>query len=695
MASLPLEQAIQLGQKHHREGRLGDAERIYRQILARHPDHTDALVSLGALTLQAGRRAESIALFSRVISSRPNEAWTYLTVGQLLHVHGALDDAALLYGHALELFPTSDEICYRLGHVERSRKHLPVAIGWFRRALQLRPQFPEARSNLGLALEEAGQPQEAAAELQQAVRLDPSRPEAYFNLGISLTTLGRLEEAITAYRHAIALNPDFAAAHNNLGAAAKALGRLDDAAASFQTALRIRPALVATHSNLAGVYEWQARHDDAMASHRRAVEMAPESAVAHGNSLFTMLFHPGYDAVMLREAHDAWNRRHGQPLRGQTAACANDRTPARRLRVGYVSGLFRDHVVGRNLLPLLREHDRSAFDVICYSNNQTNDAVTAQFRQMATGWREITGKPDDAVAQLIRNDAIDVLVDTTLHMEGSRLLVFARKPAPVQVTFAGYPGSTGLETMDYRLTDVHLDPPGMHDASYIERSWRLPNTFWCYDPLGADTTVGAPPAEARGYVTFGCFNNFSKTNDDVLRLWAKVLGAVPRSRLLILAHEGSHRQHAFAVLNSLGVEADRVEFAGYRRRNLYLELFRQVDISLDTVPYNGHTTSLDSLWMGVPVVTLVGDTVVGRAGVSQLMNLGLPELIARTADEYVGIAAALAADVARLTTLRQTLRERMQCSALMDAPRFARSVESAYREMWRRWCAGTAPSSGP
>jgi protein O-GlcNAc transferase len=695
MASLPLEQAIQLGQKHHREGRLGDAERIYRQILARHPNHAEVLVSLGALALQAGRRAESIALFSQVISTRPNEAWAYLTVGQVLHLHGALDDAALLYGHALELFPTSDEICYRLGHVERSRHHLPVAIGWFRRALQLRPQFPEACSNLGLALEEAGQSEEAVRALQQAVALDPSRPEAYYNLGISLTTLGRIEEAITAYRRAVALNPDFAAAHNNLGAAAKALGRLDDAAASFETALRIRPTLAATHSNLAGVYEWQARHDDALAAHRRALETAPESAIVHGNSLFTMLFHPGCGAAMLREAHDAWNRRHGQPLRGHTAVHGNDRAPGRRLRVGYVSGLFRDHVVGRNLLPLLREHDRLTLDVICYSSNQINDAMTAQFRQTATGWREITGQPDDAVAQLIRSDAIDVLVDTTLHMEGSRLLVFARKPAPVQVTFAGYPGSTGLETMDYRLTDVHLDPPGMHDAWYIERSWRLPDTFWCYDPLGADTAVGALPAAERGYVTFGCLNNFSKTNDGVLRLWAQVLAAVPRSRLLILAHEGSHRQHAYDVLDALGVEAERVEFAGYRRRNLYLELFQQIDVSLDTVPYNGHTTSLDSLWMGVPVVTLVGDTVVGRAGVSQLMNLKLPELIARSAAEYVGTAAALAADVARLTTLRQTLRERMQYSALMDAPRFARSVEAAYRAMWRRWCAGSAPAAGP
>ena len=531
-------------------------------------------------------------------------------------------------------------------------------------------------------------------ELEQGVRLDPTCAEAHYDLGISLTSVGRLDEAHDAYRDAVALNPNFADAHNNLGAIATALGRLDDAAAAFRAALRIRPAMAATHSNLAGVYEWQARHDDALAAHRRAIELAPESAGAHGNCLFTLLFHPGYDARMLREAHDDWNRRHVEPLRSHIAGHRNDPSPERRLRVGYVCGLFRDHVLGRYLMPLLREHDRSAVDVICYSSNRHNDAMTGRFREVAAGWREIGVMPDDAAAHLIRHDGIDVLVDANLHMEGNRLLVFARKPAPVQVTFAGYPGSTGLETMDYRLTDAYLDPPGMFDAAYIERSWRLPDTFWCYDPLGTDVAVGALPAKARGYVTFGCLNNFSKINDAVLCLWARVLDAVPRSRLLILAHDGDHRRHALDVLNARGVERSRVEFASYRPRELYLALFNQIDVSLDTVPYNGHTTSLDSLWMGVPVVTLVGKTVVGRAGASQLTNLRLAELIARTADEYVAIASALARDVERLAALRQTLRGRMQSSPLMDAPRFARGVEAAYRDMWRRWCAGNGPSAG-
>ena len=694
-AASSIDKAMHLGQMHHREGRLGEAEVIYRQILARDPNHADTIVSLGALMLQAGRRAEAIGLFIRVIGSRPNELSIYLTVGQLLHVHGALDDAARLYGHALELFPACDEICYRLGHIARERRELQTASEWFRRALELRSHFPEARSNLGFVLEQARRSDEAVRELLEAVRLGQTRPEIYYNLGVSLTTLGRLEEAASAYQNAIALNADYAEAHNNLGAVAKVLGRLDDAAASFQEALRACPTWSATQSNLAGVYEWQARHDDAVAAHRRAMELDAKSAGAHGNYLFTLLFHPDWDATALREAHAEWNRRHAEPLCPRVVSHPNDRATERRLRVGYVGGLFRDHVVGRNLMPLLREHDRSAFDVICYSNSRHNDAMTEQFRRTATGWRDITDMPDDAAAHLVRADGIDILVDTTLHMESNGLLVFARKPAPVQVTFAGYPGSTGLETIDYRLTDVYLDPPGLHDAVYTERSWRLPDTFWCYDPLGINIAVSELPAKACGYITFGCLNNFSKTNDRVLSLWARVLNAIPRSRLLILAHEGSHRRHACDVLSAAGVEPGRVEFASYRPRERYLELFHQVDISLDTVPYNGHTTGLDSFFMGVPVVTLVGGTVVGRAGASQLMNLRVPELIARTPDQYVTIASALAEDVPRLSALRSTLRERMQSSPLMDAPRFARSVESAYRQMWRRWCASVAPSAGP
>jgi predicted O-linked N-acetylglucosamine transferase (SPINDLY family) len=244
-----------------------------------------------------------------------------------------------------------------------------------------------------------------------------------------------------------------------------------------------------------------------------------------------------------------------------------------------------------------------------------------------------------------------------------------------------------LDTIDYRLSDPYLDPPNADESLYSEQTVRLPHSFWCYDPLDCgDLPINTLPADTNGLVTFGCLNDFRKANDTVLHLWAKVLRAVPSSRLLLLAPEGSHRQRTLELLEQEGVAGERIDFVSRQPRRKYLEVYHRIDLGLDTLPYNGHTTSLDSFWMGVPVVTLVGQTIVGRAGLSQLMNLKLPELIAQTPEQFVQVATGLANDLPRLSELRSTLRRRMEASPLMDAPRFTRNIETAYREMWRRWC---------
>jgi predicted O-linked N-acetylglucosamine transferase (SPINDLY family) len=323
-----------------------------------------------------------------------------------------------------------------------------------------------------------------------------------------------------------------------------------------------------------------------------------------------------------------------------------------------------------------------------------SDALTSQFQQYADRWRSILGLTDNEVATQIRDDGIDVLVDLTLHMADNRLLVFARKPAPVQVTFAGYPGSTGLTTMDYRLSDPHLDPPGIDDSVYSEKTIRLPDTFWCYDPLDAGgIPVNPLPALDRNWVTFGCLNNFCKINDGVLNLWARVMHEVRDSRLLLLASHGSHRQWTLNRLGKEGIDPERIEFIAFQPRRAYLQTYNRIDLGLDSFPYNGHTTSLDSIWMGVPVVTLVGQTVASRAGWSQLSNLGLRELAGQTPDQFVQIAVELANDLPRLQGLRATLRQRMERSPLMDAPRFARNIEVAFRQMWHEWCATACAGS--
>jgi predicted O-linked N-acetylglucosamine transferase (SPINDLY family) len=344
-------------------------------------------------------------------------------------------------------------------------------------------------------------------------------------------------------------------------------------------------------------------------------------------------------------------------------------------------------VVGRNLLPLLRHHDRERFEITCYSQAVSPDAMTLQFQHAADRWRDIAGLTDEQAADLVRRDSIDILVDLALHTAGNRLLVLARKPAPVQVTFAGYPGSTGLGAIDYRLSDPYLDPVGRDESIYSERTIRLPDSFWCYDPLEfADIQVNSLPSLRSGVVTFGCLNNFCKVNDDVLALWATVLRQVQTSRLLIMAPVGGPRDRTLQRLAGEGVDAGRVEFVALQPRGKYLETYHRIDVGVDTFPYNGHTTSLDSLWMGVPVVTLVGNTVAGRAGFSQLSNLGLQELAGHTPEDYVRIAVELARDLPRLAHLRSTLRSRMEQSPLMDAARFARNIEAAYRRTWRTWC---------
>jgi predicted O-linked N-acetylglucosamine transferase (SPINDLY family) len=366
---------------------------------------------------------------------------------------------------------------------------------------------------------------------------------------------------------------------------------------------------------------------------------------------------------------------------------ANDRAPERRLRIGYVCPYFCMLPEGRFLLPLLRARDRSCLEVICYSDCRRPDAFTEQFRQTADGWHDIVGWSDLQVAERMRQDRIDIAVDLTLHGLNNRLLALARKPAPVQVTYLAYCSSTGLEAIDYRLSDPYLDPPGMDESVYSEKTMRLPETYWCYQPTSAPPETSPLPALAQGHITFGSLNNFCKVSAPTLAAWGKLLRSVPNAQLLLHTREGSHRQRVLERLGGEGIEPQRVRFAGYLPMEQYFELYQRIDIALDSFPCGGGTTTCDALWMGVPVVSLVGRTAVGRGGLSILSNVGMPELAARSEEEYVRIARELANDIPRLTNLRATLRQRMEQSPLMDTPRFARNIEAAYRQMWRQWCA--------
>jgi predicted O-linked N-acetylglucosamine transferase (SPINDLY family) len=691
MPDLTLDQAFRLAVQHHQAGQLAEAEAVYRQILIREPRHAGVLNYMGVLAHQAGRSNVAVDLIGRAIALQPNFPEAYSNLGNALKDAGRLDEAIAACRQAIALKPHHAAAHHNLGNALKAKGQIDEAIAEYREALRCNPDLPEAHNNLGNSLVAKGQLDEAIAEYLAAVSIRPNYAEAHSHLGNTLKGVGRIDEAIAACRQAIACNPRLAEAHYNLGSALQASGQIDVAIAAYREAIRLNPKLTAAYNNLGGTLAGSGRLDDALAVYREALTIDPGNAAIDGNFVYALHFHPAYDAEALAQEHRRWSRQHAQSLASRIAPHQNEHTPTRRIRVGYLSPDFRLHPVGQSLLPVLEQHDAAEFEIVCFSNVDAPDSVTARFQQCAHLWRSLVSLSDDQAADLIRGEKIDILVDLSLHMSRNRLLVFARKPAPVQVTWLGYPSTTGLSAIDYRLSDPFLDPPGT-DPPYVEKTLRLPHSYLCWRWNGAKEEISPLPMLVNGYVTFGSLNSFSKVGPEVLAVWARILKNVPNARLILRCPAGETSHRVRTHFASHGVSPDRLELRPMSPWAEYVEQICRQDICLDPFPYPGHTTSCDALWMGVPVVTLAGATAVGRGGVSLLSNLGLLELIAADAEQYVRIAVSLAGDVKRLAELRSTLRQRMERSPLMDAPKFARNLEAAYRQMWRAWCeSASAP----
>ncbi len=433
--------------------------------------------------------------------------------------------------------------------------------------------------------------------------------------------------------------------------------------------------------------------EEAVTWYRRTLTAKPDAAGEHGNILLTLNYLPDYDPPALFQEHLQWNQRYAQPLAHRIAPHGNDRTPDRVLRIGYVSPDFYSHSVAYFMENVLASHDRNQVEVFCYVDVAKPDQVTKRLEALVPHWHSIHKVPDDAAAELIRGHRIDILVDLAGHTAHNRLLVLARRPAPVQMTYLGYSNTTGMTAIDYRITDAYADPPGTGQELHTETLLPLPDIFACYRPPDEAPAVGPLPVRAQGHVTFGSFHTLAKLNDPVFELWARLLGQVPNSRLLMVAaglNEPSCCARLRAFFDVRGIASDRLIFRGTQPLAEYLALHNQVDLALDSYPFTGHTIACHALWMGVPVVMCAGGADRSRMVASVLNAVGLSELIAQTPDDYVRIAALLAVDPTRLETLRSTLRQRMEASALMDANRFTANLESAYRTAWRRWC-GSSP----
>lgn len=658
----------------------------YEAAVHLQPNRADALNNLGVCRQRRGRLDAAGSAYRRALAHDPKDARAMSNLGTVLLRLGQVDAAVELQRGAVELQPLESSYALNLGIALCGRRDFAAAEAILRAVLGREPANPEAAFNLGVALHGLGRLAESADQYRRATELRAAYADAYNNLGNVYKELGDFALAAQAYDAAIRAQPDSVAALNNAGCLRRTLGRLDESEALLRRALELDPCHAALLDNLGSVLKDAGDLDAAIDCFRRSLEIDPAGAATHSNLVYALSFQCLRPEPILAEAR-RWNARFAAPLATSIQRHANPRNPGRRLRIGYVSPDFREHCQSLFTIPLLAAHDRGNFEIVCYSSVERPDETTREIAGLACVWREVRALDDAALAAAVRADGIDILVDLTMHMANGRPLLFARKPAPIQVAWLAYPGTTGLDAIDYRYSDPRLDPPG-GAPHYSEQTLPLPDSFWCYDPRSREPEVGALPAETRGYVTLGCLNNPCKLTESTLMLWGAVMRALPAARLRLLARAGRQHESLRHRLATHGIEAARVDFVPYRPRADYLRSYHEIDIGLDTFPYNGHTTSLDSLWMGVPVVSRVGQTCVGRGGLSQLFQIDLAELAAESDAAFTAAAVALASDLPRLAALRAGLRERLANSPLMDAPRFARNLEASYRQLWRGYCAG-------
>lgn len=630
------------------------AEAIYAQVLQQDPDHGDALHLYGCLADDLGKPDQAIGLLTRAIESN-RKAFPYY---------------------------------YNLANILKSQGRLEEAIGKYRAALRLKPDYAQAYNNLGMALTAQGDEVGAKSCFEKATRIKPDYADAHYNLGLSLTKEGDLKGAIDRYQKAIRIRPDYLDAYYNMANALSAAERLEEAIAGYREALHINSSDHRIYTNLGSALLKLGHQEEAELSFQEALKLNPSDTLNYSNLIVSACY-LSVDPSIIHTRCKAWANHVDQLIPPENRHYANDPNPARPLRIGYVSADFRHHAAAYWIEPLLAAHDAANFAVFCYDNFGGADEVKRRLKTYQNTWVDCSTLRDDELTERIRRDGIDILVDLSGHTDGNRLLVFARGPAPVQVGWFGFPVSTGLKTMDYRLTDGTMDPEGETESYYSEKLVRLSRFYASFQPESGVMEPGSPPVLHNGYVTFASLNNWAKITPRMLELWASLLLSVPDSRLLIQAGgmdgDGTKAKiHKFFEAKS--VDGERIILRGWCGIKQYLDLGQDVDIALDPYPFNGGVTTFHSLWMGVPVVTMAGRTAPSRVGKSILSQIGLPELVADSDEQYLEIAANLAGQPHTLETLRMSMRDRMTRARLLDGGGLTREVEAAYRRMWNDWC---------
>ena len=646
-----------LGGSLQAQGMLDEAIDCYHRALALRADYTDARHNLGNALLAKGQLDEAAGCYRAVLAIDPGYADAYYKLGFVLASQGQLEDAISLYQKAISLKPNDGEFHFQLAYILTEQEKLHEAANTFRRAIELRPKHAISHYNLGRVLYKLGQLRDALVCFQSALALQPDLAEAYFNLGITLNDLRELDLAVTCYRKAIALRPAYAEAYNNMGNSLKWQGKLDDSLDCYKKALALNDS-PSVHSNVLQtmMYSAACRPPDLFAELRRFAER--------------------YEAPLIAQWRPHGNRKDGD----------------RRLKVGYVSGDFLNHSIAFFIEPVLANHDRSQFEVFCYYNHSEHDDYTRRIISVADHFLTCHAMSDDELAERIRQDEIDVLIDLSGHSGRHRLLTFARKPAPVQITWMGTPGSTGLAAMDYKLTNEHMDPPGMTERFHTESLIRLPASA-AYHPPESSPPVNELPALTSGYFTLACLNNPVKISQDVVAVWARILAALPNARIILGNADGAGmRDHLSGMFAREGIGSERLVMQPQIPLASYMQLHHHIDLALDPFPYNGGTTTRHALWMGVPVVTMTGENSMSRVGSAIMTRAGLPEFIVDNADDYVSRVVELAHDLPRLSRIRGSLRSQLSSDNRNSDEQFTRALEREFRTAWRKWCASCSSS---
>lgn len=643
MANSPLEDALAL----HKAGKLQDAEAAYRALLSGDPANADAWHFLGLVEAATGRLEAAQESISKAVS---------------------LDGER----------PTFH---YNLGFVFQGLERFTQALSQYRKSLELDPNQPAAHYNAGLVLSRMRRYAEAIESFDRAVVLQPAYAEAWGNLGAAKRSAGDNMGAIKACRKALELNPNQAEVHATLGNAAKEEGDFSAAISHYQQALTINPDLVTAHFNLGNALVEMGRIEEGQAALEKAVSIDPTDRFAQDNLLMGRLYDPRETEASLYQAHVA----AATALPAEQRVTVESPIPDRRLRIGFISADFKRHSCAYFLEPLFKALDRSVVALHAYSMVNRPDDTTKKFRGLVDGWTDCIPLGDEELVEKIKADGIDVLMDLSGRTSGNRMPVFAKRAAPVQISWLGYPATSGLKTMDARLTDTIADPIGDADRHHSEKLVRLSPCFLVYGPAENAPAVAELPARKNGYVTFGSFNNLSKINSAVIQAWSRILKSVPNSRLMLKGRTMNSpgvRDRFIGQFQANGIDASRLDLIDWVPRDQNpLALYGKMDIALDTFPYNGTTTTCEALWMGVPVVTFTGERHAARVGASLLSAGGLTDYIAEDRDGYVDRAIAAAKDLEDLEKQRSVLRQQMAASPLCDGEAFAKGFLDALKQL--------------